>query len=303
VTTELAPSPASQDATPALDDSLLIPAESAVSTPATEPTAAPTEEPAPVESPPPPAEPVLQDTLAKAAQIQRGEDVTLTAAEVRQLQRYDQSQKDQEVNWSRAEEQRTAQVNNLATAHTTAKASIKTTISTLVNALTGQDVKLDDLTQRGLDASIDPLIDNLARNAEHIVLEPLMDYFRKSVMLTAENLGMLTTAEKRRIASLDEAGVLAEAFKLGQLHGSKTASTPKGKVLIDETEYNALKTAQANEQRANEGERVPPRPSLPRSPDGKPMSQIALAGGGLPYDSKALQAELDALDNVPLIPR
>lgn len=300
MTTDVAPE-VSQDALPALDDSLLIPADAVVAAPVEEPAPAPAEEPAP--APVTPTEPVLEDTLAKAAKIQQGEDVTLTAAEIRQLQRYDQSQKDQEVNYSRAEEQRRAQVTQLSTAHTTVKAAVKGTITSLVNALTGQDVKLDDLTQRGLDASIDPLIDNLATNAEKIVLEPLMAYFRESIALTAQNFGPLSVTDKRRIASLDETAILAEAFKLGQLHGARTASTPKGKVLVDEAEYTALKTAQSNEQRANEGERVPPRPSLPRSPDGKPMSQIALAGGGLPYDAKALQAELDSLENVPLIPR
>ena len=118
-----------------------------------------------------------------------------SAKEITLLSRHDQSEADRATAMARAQEQRQQQLLELGSLYDTAKGQTKGVLASLIRELTGEDHELTDLESKGLNASIDPIIDNLANEAERRVVEPLTEHYRQIFELTRldEAIGIYET--------------------------------------------------------------------------------------------------------------
>ena len=301
------PAPVVEEVSTALDalsdDAPLIPSTGEDSPRAEEEVAkAPEPTPAPEATPTP-----IEAVLEKVARINRGEeDVNLSAREIVALERHNQSIRDQQANWARAEADRNALVNELAGKYDAAKPQLKEVVSSLVKALTGYEtLELNDLQAKGIDASIDPIIDGIKAEAERIVLEPVIEWRRARLLTTlgGDNVPLQTRQQLARLNldQLDDA--IFEAGRQTGLRAGQQSGVPTGKVLIDKSEYDALTTARDTEEKASQGDKAPPQlGARPAAAPSVGFIEHVASGGRVKTSELTLDRVLAEIPDEPLIP-
>lgn len=248
VTTEVQDTLASEDAQESLNDAAPA-AALEVEASAGETPEASQEPEVETSPPPPPAEPTLEEVLAKLQRANAGEDVQLSTRELLLVQRYEQSRRDAQEAQARADEQYRMRLRDLEQALPRAASGIEDGIKRLLSELALDGDSLTEAQQEALRLRIQgPLLD-FARTAEEALVEPQTEFRRKRVEETFKVLGLPFTAEvQRQIRSLDP--ISLDDFIWDTAQRAALQRPPQGLRVVSEKEIEEIKAAAVNEFKA-----------------------------------------------------